>query len=337
MTFAPPLTAEQRVERALELAAQTFEIEARALLGLAARQGAGFGAAVAAMLACRGRVIVMGMGKSGHVGRKIAATLASTGTPAFFVHPAEASHGDLGMVQPGDVVLAISNSGESDELAAIMPALRRLGTMLVAMTGKSDSTLARHADAVVSCEVDQEACPLNLAPTASTTAQMALGDALAVALLDARGFREEDFARSHPGGTLGRKLLVHVADLMVRGDALPLVRPDTLLIDMMRTMSAKTLGVALVTDADQRLLGIFTDGDLRRQVERGAELRGLDAAAVMHRSPRTIRADALAVAAAELMELHRITSVAVLGTQGPERGRLVGLLTIGDLMRAKVV
>ena len=337
MTFAPPLTAEQRVERALELAAQTCEIEARALLGLAARQGAGFGAAVAAMLACRGRVIVMGMGKSGHVGRKIAATLASTGTPAFFVHPAEASHGDLGMVQPGDVVLAISNSGESDELAAIMPALRRLGTMLVAMTGKSDSTLARHADAVVSCEVDQEACPLNLAPTASTTAQMALGDALAVALLDARGFREEDFARSHPGGTLGRKLLVHVADLMVRGDALPLVRPDTLLIDMMRTMSAKTLGVALVTDADQRLLGIFTDGDLRRQVERGAELRGLDAAAVMHRSPRTIRDDALAVAAAELMELHRITSVAVLGTQGPERDRLVGLLTIGDLMRAKVV
>ena len=337
MTFAPPLTAEQRVERALELAAQTFEIEARALLGLAARQGAGFGAAVAAMLACRGRVIVMGMGKSGHVGRKIAATLASTGTPAFFVHPAEASHGDLGMVQPGDVVLAISNSGESDELAAIMPALRRLGTMLVAMTGKSDSTLARHADAVVSCEVDQEACPLNLAPTASTTAQMALGDALAVALLDARGFREEDFARSHPGGTLGRKLLVHVADLMVHGDALPLVRPDTLLIDMMRTMSAKTLGVALVTDADQRLLGIFTDGDLRRQVERGAELRGLDAAAVMHRSPRTIRADALAVAAAELMELHRITSVAVLGTQGPEQDRLVGLLTIGDLMRAKVV
>ena len=337
MTFAPPLTAEQRVERALELAAQTFEIEARALLGLAARQGAGFGAAVAAMLACRGRVIVMGMGKSGHVGRKIAATLASTGTPAFFVHPAEASHGDLGMVQPGDVVLAISNSGESDELAAIMPALRRLGTMLVAMTGNSDSTLARHADAVVSCEVDQEACPLNLAPTASTTAQMALGDALAVALLDARGFREEDFARSHPGGTLGRKLLVHVADLMVRGDALPLVRPDTLLIDMMRTMSAKTLGVALVTDADQRLLGIFTDGDLRRQVERGAELRGLDAAAVMHRSPRTIRDDALAVAAAELMELHRITSVAVLGTQGPELDRLVGLLTIGDLMRAKVV
>ena len=337
MTFAPPLTAEQRVERALELAAQTFEIEARALLGLAARQGAGFGAAVAAMLACRGRVIVMGMGKSGHVGRKIAATLASTGTPAFFVHPAEASHGDLGMVQPGDVVLAISNSGESDELAAIMPALRRLGTMLVAMTGNSDSTLARHADAVVSCEVDQEACPLNLAPTASTTAQMALGDALAVALLDARGFREEDFARSHPGGTLGRKLLVHVADLMVRGDALPLVRPDTLLIDMMRTMSAKTLGVALVTDADQRLLGIFTDGDLRRQVERGAELRGLDAAAVMHRSPRTIRDDALAVAAAELMELHRITSVAVLGTQGPERDRLVGLLTIGDLMRHVVL
>ena len=337
LTLAQPLTADQRVDRALQLAAQTFEIEARALLGLAARQGAGFGAAVAAMLACRGRVIVMGMGKSGHVGRKIAATLASTGTPAFFVHPAEASHGDLGMVQTGDVVLAISNSGESEELAAIMPALRRLGTTLVAMTGIADSTLARHADAVISCAVEQEACPLNLAPTASTTAQMALGDALAVALLDARGFREEDFARSHPGGALGRKLLVHVADLMIKGDALPLVSPDTSMIEMMRTMSAKALGAALVVDDQGHLLGIFTDGDLRRQVERGADLRLLDAAAVMHVKPRTIFDDALAVTAAEMMELYRITSVAVLGAHGPDQGRLVGLLTIGDLMRAKVI
>jgi arabinose-5-phosphate isomerase len=323
--------------RALQLAAQTFEIEAQALLGLAARQGEGFAGAVAAMLACRGRVVVMGMGKSGHVGRKIAATLASTGTPAFFVHPGEASHGDLGMVQPGDVVLAISNSGESDELAAILPALRRLGTTLVAMTGKPGSTLAHHADQVISCAVDQEACPLNLAPTASTTAQMALGDALAVALLDARGFKQEDFARSHPGGALGRKLLVHVADLMVQGDALPLVAADTPAIEMMREMSAKGLGAALVVaaiaDGGQRLLGIFTDGDLRRQVERGADLRTLAAGAVMHARPKTIRADALAVVAAELMELHRITSVAVLDATD----RLVGLLTIGDLMRAKVV
>ncbi len=333
MSHPPPPDPARQAERALQLAAQTFEIEARGLLGLAARQGRGFPAAVAAMLACRGRVIVMGMGKSGHVGRKIAATLASTGTPAFFVHPAEASHGDLGMVQPGDVVLAISNSGESDELAALLPALRRLGTTLVAMTGRPDSTLARHADHVLSSAVDQEACPLNLAPTASTTAQMALGDALAVALLDARGFKAEDFARSHPGGALGRKLLVLVADLMVRGDALPLVDAGTPVIAMMRTMSAKGLGAALVVDAAGRLQGIFTDGDLRRQVERGADLRTLTAGAVMHPRPKTVAADALAVAGAELMEQHRITAVAVLAGDD----RLVGLLTIGDLMRAKVV
>ncbi len=317
----------------MQLAAQTFEIEARALLGLAARQGDGFPAAVAAMLVCRGRVIVMGMGKSGHVGHKIAATLASTGTPAFFVHPAEASHGDLGMVQPGDVVLAISNSGESDELAAVLPALRRLGTTLVAMTGKPDSTLARHADHVLSSAVDQEACPLNLAPTASTTAQMALGDALAVALLDARGFRAEDFARSHPGGTLGRKLLVLVSDLMVRGDALPLVQAGTPVIAMMRTMSETGLGTALVVAADGQLQGIFTDGDLRRQVERGADLRALTAGDVMHLRPKRVRADALAAVGADLMEQHRITALAVV--DGDDR--LVGLLTIGDLMRAKVV
>ena len=329
----PPAFSPDRAQRALQLAAATFEIEAQALLGLAARQGPGFAGAVAAMLACRGRVIVMGMGKSGHVGRKIAATLASTGTPAFFVHPAEASHGDLGMVQAGDVVLAISNSGESDELAAILPALRRLGTTLVAMTGKPESMLARHADHVLSSAVDQEACPLNLAPTASTTAQMALGDALAVALLDARGFKEEDFARSHPGGALGRKLLVHVADLMVQGDALPAVAPDTAFTTLMRAMSSKGLGAALVVDADRRLLGIFTDGDLRRLVEAGADLRTLSAGAVMHQRPKTIRSDALAVAAAELMEQHRITSVAVLDATG----RLAGMLTIGELMRAKVV
>ena len=320
-------------ERALRLAERTFEIEARALLALAARQGDGYPRAVLAMLECRGRVVVMGMGKSGHVGRKIAATLASTGTPAFFVHPAEASHGDLGMVMSGDVVLAISNSGESDELAAILPAMRRLGVTLVAMTGHPESTLARHADMVLSSAVDEEACPLNLAPTASTTAQMALGDALAVALLDARGFREEDFARSHPGGALGRKLLMHVRDLMRGGAAVPRVAPGASFNELLREMTGKGLGFTAVADADGRPIGIFTDGDLRRLIERGADLRTLTAADVMHRSPRLVRADALAVDAAGVMEQHRITSVLVVD----EAGQLVGALNSNDLMRAKVI
>ena len=319
--------------RALQLAARTFEIEAQALLGLAARQGEGFTRSVLAMLECRGRVIVMGMGKSGHVGRKIAATLASTGTPAFFVHPAEASHGDLGMLMSGDVVLAISNSGESDELAAILPALRRLGVTLVAMTGQAESTLARHADHVISSAVDQEACPMNLAPTASTTAQMALGDALAVALLDARGFREEDFARSHPGGSLGRKLLMHVRDLMRSGAALPRVGPQASFIEMLGEMTGKGLGFTAVVDDDGRALGIFTDGDLRRLIERGADLRALRAADVMHRQPRSVGVDALAVDAAEVMERHRVTSVLAVDADG----RLVGALNSNDLMRAKVI
>lgn len=329
MTTLPPFDG----PRALQLAQRTFDIEAQALRSVATRQGEGFVAAVRAMLECRGRVIVMGMGKSGHVGRKIAATLASTGTPAFFVHPAEASHGDLGMVRPGDVVLAISNSGESDELAAIVPAMRRLGITLVGMTGRPESTLAGHADIVISSQVDQEACPLNLAPTASTTAQMALGDALAVALLDARGFQEEDFARSHPGGALGRKLLMHVADLMRQGDELPTVTPAATLTEMLREMSGKGLGFTAVIDGERRVQGIFTDGDLRRLIERGADLRSLTAEQVMHRGPRTIRAGALAVDAAELMERHRITSVLVTD----EAGLLVGALNSNDLMRAKVI
>jgi len=319
--------------RALALAVETFEIEARALLALGARQGDGFTRAVQAMLQCQGRVVVMGMGKSGHVGRKIAATLASTGTPAFFVHPAEASHGDLGMVQPGDVLLAISNSGESDELAAILPAIRRLGVTLVAMTGNPQSTLAGHADIVLSSAVDQEACPLNLAPTASTTAQMALGDALAVALLDARGFREEDFSRSHPGGALGRKLLMHVHDLMRSGDAVPRVGPQTAFTDMLREMTGKGLGFAAVVDARDHVLGIFTDGDLRRLIERGGDLRALTAQQVMHPKPKLVRAGALAVDAAGVMETHRITSVLVVD----EHDRLVGALNSNDLMRAKVI
>jgi arabinose-5-phosphate isomerase len=320
-------------QRALALAAQTFEIEARALLALSARQGEGFAGAVRAMLDCRGRVVVTGMGKSGHVGNKIAATLASTGTPAFFLHPAEASHGDLGMVMGGDVVLAISNSGESDELAALLPPLRRIGVTLVAITGKASSTLARHADFVISSAVDQEACPLNLAPTASTTAQMAIGDALAVALLDARGFREEDFARSHPGGSLGRKLLIHVRDLMRSEAAVPKVAAEADFNSLLREMTGKGLGLTAVADGEGRPVGIFTDGDLRRLIERGADLRTLAAADVMHRAPKLVRADVLAVEAADVMERHSITSVLVVD----DAGRLVGVLNSNDLMRAKVI
>ena len=315
------------------MAAQTLDIEAAALIGAKARLGAGFASAVVTVLACRGRVVVMGMGKSGHVGRKIAATLASTGTPAMFVHPAEASHGDLGMVTEQDVVMAISNSGESDELNLIVPLLKRLHVPLIAMTGKPASTLGRHADMVIESTVDQEACPLNLAPTASTTAQMALGDALAVALLDARGFRAEDFARSHPGGALGRKLLLHVRDLMRAGDALPRVGPGADFNAVLREMTSKGLGLTAVTGADDQVLGIFTDGDLRRLIERGADLRALCARDVMNANPRRICDDALAVEAADMMEQHRITSILVVDAAE----RLVGSLNSNDLMRAKVI
>ena len=320
-------------ERALVLARATLDIEARALDALKERQGEGFVAALAAILACRGRVVVMGMGKSGHVGRKVAATLASTGTPAFFVHPGEASHGDLGMVTAGDVVLAISNSGESDEIAAIVPAIKRLGVTLIAMTGNVDSSLGGHADIVLSSAVDQEACPLNLAPTASTTAQMALGDALAVALLDARGFREEDFARSHPGGSLGRKLLMHVVDLMRSGDAVPRVDAGTVMTEMLQEMTRKGLGFTAVCDASGRVAGIFTDGDLRRLIETGADLRAMRASDVMSASPKLVRDDALAVEAADLMERHRVTGLLVVDGNG----QLVGAINSNDLMRAKVI
>jgi arabinose-5-phosphate isomerase len=320
-------------ERALQLARDTFDIEARALLGLKARQDGNFGRACQAMLECTGRVVVMGMGKSGHVGRKIAATLASTGTPAMFVHPGEASHGDLGMVTPGDVVLMISNSGESDELAAIIPALKRLGVTLVAMTGRTDSTLAQHAHITLNSAVDQEACPLNLAPTASTTAQMALGDALAVALLDARGFREEDFARSHPGGSLGRKLLMHVADLMRGGAAVPRVGAATVMAEMLHEMTRKGLGFTAVCDDGGQVVGIFTDGDLRRLIETGADLRAMRASDVMSAAPKLVRDDALAVEAAELMERHRVTGLLVVD----RAGQLVGAINSNDLMRAKVI
>lgn len=321
-------------DRALRWGRETFTIEATALHHLGERLDARFAQAVHTLLHTPGRVVVMGMGKSGHVGRKIAATLASTGTPALFVHPAEASHGDLGMVTAQDVVLAISNSGESAEFTVILPVLKRLGVGIVAITGNAQSTLARHADLALDCSVEREACPLNLAPTTSTTAQMALGDALAVALLDARGFRAEDFARSHPGGALGRKLLTHVGDVMRLGDDIPHVPPQADFGTLMREMSAKRLGASAVVDTSTgKVLGIFTDGDLRRRLEAGADLRGATAAELMHSCPHTIGPTALAVDAAELMETHSITSVLVVDTQGV----LVGMVHIGDLMRAKVI
>ncbi|NIC42829.1 SIS domain-containing protein [Aquabacterium sp. A08] len=317
----------------LQLARDTLAIEADAVRAMAARLDDRFVQATRALLACRGRVVVTGMGKSGHVGRKIAATLASTGTPAMFVHPAEASHGDLGMITAADVVLAISNSGESEELTAILPLIKRMGVPLLAMTGRAGSSLGRHADVVLDTAVDKEACPHNLAPTASTTAQLAMGDALAVAVLSARGFKPDDFARSHPGGALGRKLLTLVSDVMRPADAAPRVAPGARLPEMMREISAKGLGATAVVDADDRPLGIFTDGDLRRLIEQGADLTAVTAEQAMHRRPRTVAPDALAVEAADLMEQHRITSVLVVDADG----RLCGALNSHDLMRAKVI
>ena len=320
-------------DQALQLARETLDIEAQALMGLKSRLDSRFSQAVQMMLNVKGRVVVTGMGKSGHIGSKIAATLASTGTPAMFVHPGEASHGDLGMIKAVDIVLAISNSGESDELVSILPVLKRQGVPLIAMTGGMNSALAKHADVVLDSSVDKEACPLNLAPTASTTAQLALGDALAVALLDARGFKAEDFARSHPGGSLGRRLLTHVEDVMRKGDQVPHVLPDASFTELMREMSQKGLGASAIVDEHLNILGVFTDGDLRRLIEKGVDLRALHAKEVMHVNPRTVLHDALAVEAAELMEQFQITSVLVVN----ESGTLCGALNSNDLMRAKVI
>ena len=319
--------------RAIAMAHTTFDIEAAAILGLKAQVGDSFAQAVALSLSISGRVVVMGMGKSGHIGRKIAATLSSTGTPALFVHPAEASHGDLGMVTPQDLVLMISNSGESDEINAIVLVLKRLGTPLIAMTSNGQSSMAQYATLWLNTAVAKEACPLNLAPTASTTAQLAMGDALAMALLEARGFQAEDFARSHPGGALGRRLLTHVSDVMRTGDALPQVGPAASFSALMREMSAKGFGATAVVNEDQQVVGIFTDGDLRRLVEQGLDLREKTAADVMRTKPTTILQDALAVDAVELMESRRINTVLVVD----RLGHLIGALTSNDLMRAKVI
>lgn len=329
MPTSPVLGASQ----ALATARETLTIEIQSLQALAQRLDDRFVQVAQAMLATPGRVVVMGMGKSGHIGRKIAATLASTGTPAFFVHPAEASHGDLGMVTDKDMVLAISNSGESQELTSLLPALKRQGVRIAGMTGGLTSSLAKHADWVLDTSVEREACPLNLAPTASTTVQLALGDALAAALLEARGFKAEDFALSHPGGALGRKLLTHVRDVMRSGDDVPQVLAQDGFDRLMREISAKNMGASAVVDAAGRVLGIFTDGDLRRRIEDGTDLRAAKAADLMHPQPRTIGPDALAADAAQLMERHGITSVLVTDAAGT----LVGMVHIRDLMVAKVI
>lgn len=319
--------------RALEMGRAAVQIEIEQLQALHQRMADDFSQAVQTILHSQARVVVTGMGKSGHIARKIAATLASTGTPAFFLHPAEASHGDLGMVTAADVVLAISNSGESEELVNILPVIKRLGAPIIAMTGKPQSALARHADIVLDTQVSQEADPLNLAPTASTTVQLALGDALAVAVLDARGFRAEDFARSHPGGSLGRRLLTHVRDVMRQGAELPAVPETASFSETMHEISRKGLGATAVVAAPGQLRGIYTDGDLRRHIEAGLDLREKTAGQVMHANPRTIEADALATEAAQLMERYRITCLLVTD----ELGALVGALHVGDLMRAKVI
>jgi len=313
---------------------RVFAIEAQALAAVAARLDGEFSAACRLMLETRGRVVCTGMGKSGHIARKIAATLASTGTPAFYVHPGEAAHGDLGMITDADVVLALSYSGESDEILLLLPVLRRQGNKLIAMTGRPNSSMAREADVHLDVSVPAEACPLDLAPTSSTTASLAMGDALAVALLDARGFTADDFARSHPAGALGRRLLLHISDVMHAGDDVPRVGADASLSEALVEMSRKRLGMTAIVDGEGRLLGLFTDGDLRRALDdQNLDVRSTRIDEVMTRSPKTIGSNALAVEAAQLMETHKIGGLLVIDTDR----RVVGALNIHDLLRARVV
>jgi len=326
---------ETLARRVLALGRETLSIEADAIRALHARLGDddSFINAARLILGCDGRVVVSGMGKSGHIGRKIAATLASTGTPAFFMHPGEAAHGDLGMVTKSDVVIAISNSGESSEILDILPAVKRLGARVIAMTGKPASRLAKLADVHLNIAVDKEACPLNLAPTTSTTVTLAMGDALAVALLDARGFREQDFALSHPGGALGRRLLTHVRDVMRSGDAVPSVAPETSLVEALLEVTRKGLGMTAIVDGEGRPVGVFTDGDLRRVIERMHDFSNVQIRDVMHPMPRRVRPDQLAVDAVAVMEEFRINQMLVVD----DDDRLVGALHIHDLTRAKVI
>ncbi|MEQ5840872.1 arabinose-5-phosphate isomerase [Paraburkholderia acidicola] len=320
-------------DRALALARDVLDIEADAVRALRDQLDEGFVEAIDLILSCRGRVVVSGIGKSGHIARKLAATFASTGTPAFFVHPAEASHGDLGMITAEDVFVAMSNSGESEELVAILPTIKRLGVKLIAVTGRPQSSLAQLADVHLNAFVSKEACPLNLAPTASTTAALALGDALAVAVLDARGFGVDDFARSHPGGALGRRLLTYVRDVMRTDDQIPKVTGAATVRDALFQLTAKRMGMTAIVDDHDRVEGIFTDGDLRRVLERDGDFRELPIASVMTHAPRTIGADHLAVEAVELMERHRINQMLVVD----DAGKLIGALNMHDLFSKKVI
>jgi arabinose-5-phosphate isomerase len=322
-----------RESTALAIAREVLEIEAKAVSDLIGSLDQRFVQAVGAILNCRGRVVVSGIGKSGHIARKIASTLASTGTPAFFVHPAEASHGDLGMVARDDVFIALSNSGESDELLAIIPLLKRQGAKLVAMTGNPQSALAREADVHLYAGAEKEACPLNLAPTASTTAALALGDALAVAVMQAKGFTRDEFAASHPGGTLGRKLLTHVRDVMRTGENAPRVAHTATAMDGMLEVSRGRMGMTTVLDEHGRVIGIFTDGDLRRSLQKGVDLRSAPITDVMTRGPRTIGPDKLAVEAVEIMERYKVNQLVVVD----EDQKLLGALNMHDLFRAKVI
>jgi arabinose-5-phosphate isomerase len=329
----PAATAKPSGQTALELARRVLRIEADAVQALIERIDERFLTALSLILQRRGRVVVSGIGKSGHIARKIASTLSSTGTPAYFLHPAEAIHGDLGMIESGDVFIALSHSGESEELISIIPQVKRRGAKLVALTGGRDSTLAKAADVLLDAGVAQEACPHNLAPTASTTAALALGDALAVALLDARGFSADDFARSHPGGALGRRLLTHVSDVMRSGADMPCVSDTASFKQAVLEISRGRMGMTAVLDGDQRVRGIFTDGDLRRALEKGLDFDRTAVSAVMTPAPRTIRPEALAVEAVQIMERHKVNQLLVVD----ERGRLVGALNMHDLFRAKVL
>ncbi len=311
-----------------------LEIEAGAVAALTQRLGAAFLEAVATIFGSSGRVVVTGMGKSGHIGSKIASTLASTGTPSFFMHPGEASHGDVGMIAAGDVVVAISNSGESDEILRILPLIKRRGANVIAITGRAHSTLATEADVHLDAAVEKEACPMNLAPTASTTAVLALGDALAVALLEKRGFGEEDYALHHPGGALGRKLLLHVSDVMHSGDKLPKVGLEATLKEAILEMSQKGLGMTAIVADDGRVAGLFTDGDLRRTLEKHEDIRGLKVADVMTRNPRSIGPGRLAAEAAQMMQTHHVSGRLLVVDDG---GRLVGAVHVDDLLRAGVI
>jgi arabinose-5-phosphate isomerase len=316
-----------------QLGREVIELEADALARLAGRIDGQFARACQTVLACTGRVVVTGMGKSGHIGGKIAATLASTGTPSFFVHPGEASHGDLGMIQPNDVVIAISNSGETAEILTILPIIKRMGAKLIALTGRADSSLARQADAMLFAGVEREACPHNLAPTASTTAALAIGDALAVALLKSRGFTREDFARSHPAGALGRRLLLYVSDIMHKDRETPLVEESASLREALLEMTGKGLGMTGIVDKDRRLTGILTDGDLRRILNRGVDVHSARITEVMVRNPKVARPDMLAAEAVQMMETLKINGLFVVD----ETQRVLGALNMHDLLRAGVV